>query len=154
MVSARTEELQQSNRNLRRAQRALEQDLEMARVVQSALVREGNVDLADFAAYARMTPAQQVGGDFVDVFESSEGQLFFSVCDVSGKGVAAALFMAVSQGHDQRCGHQEPERRRRRNRHRSQPSALQREPDGALCDRHARHRRPRAGRHGIRLRWA
>ena len=35
MVSARTEELQQSNRNLRRAQRALEQDLEMARVVQS-----------------------------------------------------------------------------------------------------------------------
>ena len=98
IVSARTEELQQSNRNLRRAQRALEQDLEMARVVQSALVREGNVDLAGFAAYARMTPAQQVGGDFVDVFESSEGQLFFSVCDVSGKGVAAALFMAVSQG--------------------------------------------------------
>ena len=56
------------------------------------------MDLAGFAAYARMTPAQQVGGDFVDVFESSEGQLFFSVCDVSGKGVAAALFMAVSQG--------------------------------------------------------
>ena len=98
MVSARTEELQQSNRSLRVAQRALEQDLEMAKVVQAALVREGNVDLGGFVAYARMTPAQQVGGDFVDVLEPSGGKLFFTVCDVSGKGVAAALFMAASQG--------------------------------------------------------
>ena len=98
MVSARTEELQQSNRSLRVAQRALEQDLEMAKVVQAALVREGNVDMGAFAAYARMTPAQQVGGDFVDVLEPSGGKLFFTVCDVSGKGVAAALFMAASQG--------------------------------------------------------
>jgi sigma-B regulation protein RsbU (phosphoserine phosphatase) len=98
MVSARTEELQQSNRSLRVAQRALEQDLEMAKVVQAALVREGDVDLGGFAAYARMTPAQQVGGDFVDVLEPSGDKLFFTVCDVSGKGVAAALFMAASQG--------------------------------------------------------
>ena len=98
MVAARTDELQQSNRSLRLAQQALEQDLEMAKVVQAALVREGNVDLGGFAAYARMTPAQQVGGDFVDVLEPSGGKLFFTVCDVSGKGVAAALFMAASQG--------------------------------------------------------
>ena len=98
MVASRTDELQQSNRSLRLAQQALEQDLEMAKVVQAALVREGNVDLGGFAAYARMTPAQQVGGDFVDVLEPSGGKLFFTVCDVSGKGVAAALFMAASQG--------------------------------------------------------
>ena len=98
MVSARTEELQQSNRSLRVAQRALEQDLEMAKVVQAALIREGNVDLGRFAAYARMTSAQQVGGDFVDVLEPTSGKSFFTVCDVSGKGVAAALFMAASQG--------------------------------------------------------
>ena len=98
MVAARTDELQQTNRSLRLAQQALEQDLEMAKVVQAALVREGNVDLGGFAAYARMTPAQQVGGDFVDVLEPSGGKLFFTVCDVSGKGVAAALFMAASQG--------------------------------------------------------
>jgi sigma-B regulation protein RsbU (phosphoserine phosphatase) len=98
MVAARTDELQQSNHSLRLAQQALEQDLEMAKAVQAALVREGNVDLGSFAAYARMTPAQQVGGDFVDVLEPSGGKLFFTVCDVSGKGVAAALFMAASQG--------------------------------------------------------
>ena len=98
MVSARTEELQQSNRSLRVAQKAIEDDLQMAKVVQAALVRDGNVDLGSFTAYARMTPAQQVGGDFVDVLEPSGGKLFFALCDVSGKGVAAALFMAASQG--------------------------------------------------------
>lgn len=98
MVAARTDELQKSNRSLRVAQKALEQDLEMAKAVQAALVRDGDVDLGGFAAYARMTPAQQVGGDFVDLLEPSGGKLFFTVCDVSGKGVAAALFMAASQG--------------------------------------------------------
>ena len=95
MVSARTAELQQSNHSLRLAQQALEQDLKMARVVQSALVREGNVDLAGFAAYARMTPAQQVGGDFVDIFEQSEGQLCSSV-----------LVTSLARGWQRRCSWQ------------------------------------------------
>ena len=98
MVSQRTKELQASNRSLRLAQQALEEDLEMAKVVQAALVREGNAEVGDFTAYSRMTPAQQVGGDFVDMLEPSAGTLFLTVCDVSGKGVAAALFMAASQG--------------------------------------------------------
>ena len=98
MVSQRTTELQASNHSLRLAQQALQEDLEMAKVVQAALVREGNADLGGFSAYSRMTPAQQVGGDFVDMLEPSAGKLFLTVCDVSGKGVAAALFMAASQG--------------------------------------------------------
>ena len=98
MVSQRTEELQASNRSLQLAQQALQEDLEMAKVVQAALVREGNAELGGFSAYSRMTPAQQVGGDFVDMLEPSSGKLFLTVCDVSGKGVAAALFMAASQG--------------------------------------------------------
>ncbi len=44
-----------------------------------------------------MTPAQRIGGDFVDVVEPSDGTVFFVIGDVSGKGVAAALFMAASQ---------------------------------------------------------
>ena len=98
MVSQRTKELQASNRSLRLAQQALQEDLDMAKVVQAALVREGNAEVGDFTAYSRMTPAQQVGGDFVDMLEPSAGKLFLTVCDVSGKGVAAALFMAASQG--------------------------------------------------------
>ena len=97
LVSERTKELQTSNQHLRLAQEAINQDLKMAKVVQAALVREGSADLGTFLAYARMTPAQQVGGDFVDLVEPSEGNLFLAIGDVSGKGVAAALFMAASQ---------------------------------------------------------
>ena len=62
------------------------------------LVREGQVTFGDFEAYPRMTPAQQVGGDFVDMLERAAGTLFVTVGDVSGKGVPAALFMAAAQG--------------------------------------------------------
>lgn len=97
LVSQRTLELQTTNHQLRRAQEAINQDLEMAKIVQAALVREGTVQLKAFSACARMNPAQRVGGDFVDFLEPEEGTLFLAIGDVSGKGVAAALFMAASQ---------------------------------------------------------
>ena len=98
LVSERTRELQQSNQQLRIAHEAMEEELATAKVVQHALVREGGAELGPFSAYARMTPAQRVGGDFVDVLGPSGNLLFFVIGDVSGKGVAAALFMAASQG--------------------------------------------------------
>ncbi len=97
LVAERTQELQETLGQLRRAHDAIRQDLEMAKQVQAALVREGNVDLRTFLACSRMTPAQRVGGDFVDFMEPSDGTLFIAIGDVSGKGVAAALFMAASQ---------------------------------------------------------
>lgn len=96
LVAERTSELVSANNELRLAQDAINQDLEMAMVVQAALVRDGTVDLHTFTASARMEPALQVGGDFVDFFEY-ENSLICVVGDVSGKGVAAALFMAASQ---------------------------------------------------------
>lgn len=44
--------------------------------------------------FAVMEPAQDVGGDLYDVFRSARGALYFTIGDVSGKGVPAALFMA------------------------------------------------------------
>ena len=96
LVSERTQELQTTNSHLREHQEALEQDLQVAKTVQAALVRQGNADLGSILAHARMTPAQQVGGDFVDVLNPSSGTLYLVLGDVSGKGVAAALFMAAS----------------------------------------------------------
>ncbi len=97
MVAARTRELQTSNQRLQIAHEAIEQDLSMAKVVQEALVREGDAEFGAFSVSARMTPAQQIGGDFVEFTESPGDTLFFVLGDVSGKGVAAALFMAASQ---------------------------------------------------------
>jgi sigma-B regulation protein RsbU (phosphoserine phosphatase) len=44
-----------------------------------------------------MIPAQEVGGDFYDFFMIDEEQLGFVVGDVSGKGVGAAMFMAITK---------------------------------------------------------
>lgn len=97
MVAARTRELQTSNQRLQIAHEALKQDLSMAKVVQEALVREGDAEFGAFSVSARMTPAQQIGGDFVEFTDAAGGKLSFVLGDVSGKGVAAALFMAASQ---------------------------------------------------------
>ena len=45
--------------------------------------------------FAAITPAKKVGGDFYDFFFLDEDRLCFAIGDVSGKGVPAALFMAV-----------------------------------------------------------
>ncbi len=46
--------------------------------------------------YATLKPAKEVGGDFYDFFYLGKDKLCFVVADVSGKGVPAALFMAVA----------------------------------------------------------
>jgi serine phosphatase RsbU (regulator of sigma subunit) len=52
---------------------------------------------ADFEIFAAMVPAREVGGDFYDFFLIDDAHLGVVVGDVSGKGVPAALFMAVSR---------------------------------------------------------
>ncbi len=47
--------------------------------------------------YATMTPAKDVGGDFYDFFPIDDERFGFVIADVSGKGVPASLFMAVSR---------------------------------------------------------
>ena len=47
--------------------------------------------------YAEMHPARDVGGDFYDYFLIDANRLAFTIADVSGKGIPAALFMAVSR---------------------------------------------------------
>ena len=97
LVAERTLELQISNRQLIQAKEAMDQDLEMAKVVQTALVHGGYIQAGSIEGYARMTPAKQVGGDFVMLQEFTGGRLFYVVGDVSGKGVSASLFMVAAQ---------------------------------------------------------
>ena len=52
-------------------------------------------DILDVAA--SMTAAKDVGGDFYDFFRIDEDRIGFVMADVSGKGVPAAIFMAVSR---------------------------------------------------------
>ena len=47
--------------------------------------------------FASMTPAKEVGGDFYDFFMVDDDHFAFTVADVSGKGVPAALFMVIAK---------------------------------------------------------
>src|SRR4029077_3922029 len=68
-----------------------------ARIQQSILPRQFPPfpGRTDFEVYAHMAPAREVGGDFYDFFLINKDLLGFVIGDVSGKGVPAAIFMAV-----------------------------------------------------------
>ena len=77
------------------AQKAImEHELTIAHNIQMALLPQSFPELADIDLYAAQTPARDVGGDLYDYFVR-EGHLVFCIGDVSGKGVPAALLMAV-----------------------------------------------------------
>lgn len=54
-------------------------------------------DRDEFDLYASMTPAKEVGGDFYDFFLVDDNHIALVMADVSGKGVPAALFMAITK---------------------------------------------------------
>ncbi len=54
-------------------------------------------DREEFNLYAAMIPAKEVGGDFYDFFMVDDDHIALVMADVSGKGVPAALFMAISK---------------------------------------------------------
>ena len=54
-------------------------------------------DRGDFEIYATTIPAREMGGDFYDFFLIDDQRLGVVIADVSGKGVPAAIFMAVSR---------------------------------------------------------
>lgn len=70
-----------------------------ARIQQSIVPRKFPPfpDRQDFDLHAHMVPAKEVGGDLFDFFLLDEHHLGFVLGDVSGKGVPAALFMAVTR---------------------------------------------------------
>ena len=82
------------------AQKAsIENELKVASDIQMSMVPRmfpAFPSRKDIDLYASMTPAKEVGGDLYDFFIQDE-ILYFCVGDVSGKGVPASLFMAVTR---------------------------------------------------------
>jgi len=79
---------------------SIQRELDVARNIQQSIV-PGTFppfpDRSEFEIYGSMNAAKEVGGDFFDFFFIDDDRLGFVIGDVSGKGVPAALFMAVSR---------------------------------------------------------
>jgi stage II sporulation SpoE-like protein len=76
----------------------LEEQLEIARQVQSELLPPSTENYVGVRLATEYTPAEQVGGDFYDVFSLKDNGIALVMGDVSGKGVPAALLMGVIHG--------------------------------------------------------
>lgn len=78
---------------------SIERDLHIASNIQKGMLPvnfPNKADRDDVQIYASLTPAKDVGGDLFDFFFRDD-KLFFCIGDVSGKGVPASLFMAVTR---------------------------------------------------------
>lgn len=78
---------------------SIQSDLAVAGEIQKAILPcrfPPFPEITDLDIYASMTPAKEIGGDFYDFFRLDEDRIGLVIADVSGKGVPAALFMAVS----------------------------------------------------------
>jgi phosphoserine phosphatase RsbU/P len=71
---------------------ALQRDLDLASEVQHRLLPQAELSAGGWETSYHYAPAGPVSGDYCDLIPS-DGQLFFAVGDVSGKGVAASMLM-------------------------------------------------------------
>ena len=77
----------------------IESELKVASDIQMGLIPRQFPpfpDRQDIDLYASMTPAKEVGGDLYDYFLQDE-RLYFCIGDVSGKGIPASMFMAITR---------------------------------------------------------
>jgi sigma-B regulation protein RsbU (phosphoserine phosphatase) len=98
-VKARVRSLLKAKNYADAVREAAERDLRISREIQTGLLP------ADIASQVRgsgievealLEPARQVGGDLFEVRRLADGRILVAVGDVSGKGIPAALFMAVA----------------------------------------------------------
>ncbi len=89
----------------------IESELSVAHTIQANMlptVFPAFPDREEFDVFATMAPAKEVGGDFYDFFMVDERHVAVVMADVSGKGVPAALFMAIAKAMIK--DHTEPEK--------------------------------------------
>ena len=115
-VSKNTDEIGQLNNSFRNMQQSIVRQMEELKQVNEQKGRiQGELKIArdiqmamlpkifppyperdDLDVYGQLTPAKEVGGDLFDFYIRDE-KLFFSIGDVSGKGVPASLYMVVTK---------------------------------------------------------
>jgi len=79
------------------AKERIESELNIAHDIQMSMLPINFPNLSRFEVNAILKPAKEVGGDLYDFFFLNDDTFCFTIGDVSGKGVPAALFMALTK---------------------------------------------------------
>ncbi|MFC1575231.1 PP2C family protein-serine/threonine phosphatase [Gemmatimonadota bacterium] len=98
-MATRLEEYIENLRITTAAKERIESELSIAHDIQMSFLKKefpAFPTRRDVDLFADIDPAKEVGGDLYDYFLLDDDHLFFHVGDVSGKGVPASLFMAVT----------------------------------------------------------
>jgi len=100
-------DLRQTIDNLRRTTAEKERyasEMEIAREIQETFLPETTPDIPELEIAATTIPAMEIGGDLYDFIPQKDGRMGFVIADVSGKGVSAALYMALCRTQIHTCG--------------------------------------------------
>jgi sigma-B regulation protein RsbU (phosphoserine phosphatase) len=81
------------------AERRIEQEMEIARAVQSRLLPQDTPTLRTLDYAGQCIQARVVGGDYFDFLDLAPGRVGLVVADISGKGISGALLMANLQAN-------------------------------------------------------
>ena len=98
-VKARVRSLLKAKSYADAVKAAAERDLRIAKEIQTGLLPAdvpGQIKGTGLDVFAVLEPARQVGGDLFEVLRLSPDRVLVAIGDVSGKGIPAALFMAVA----------------------------------------------------------
>lgn len=87
----------QRQAELIRKNASTQMELNVAQGIQKGILDDAFPDTESYGIYADMTPAAEVGGDFYDWFSVDETHLAIVIGDVSGHGMPAAMFMALTK---------------------------------------------------------
>jgi PAS domain S-box-containing protein len=99
-VAERTEQLKSAmakQQEVAQERERIEQELRVARMIQHTLLPKSLPELEGYKIAVHYQPAREVGGDFYDLLLLPDGRLGLIVGDVSGKGVPAAIVMAITR---------------------------------------------------------
>jgi len=86
--------------DITKAKESVESEMRIARQIQESLLPRifpPFPDRKEFDLYATNIPAKEVAGDFFDFFLVDKKTIAIIIADVSGKGISAGLFMAVTR---------------------------------------------------------
>ena len=96
-LTATTEQLEAAQQETERALETIQRDIELAESMQAAILPGVFPVHPRYEAHGFMESARQVGGDFYEFFALGDDRVGLAMADVSGKGVPAAFFMAISR---------------------------------------------------------